>query len=112
MSSAESSKKPRGKAFPKGVSGNPGGRPRRTEEEVELISACKEKTKEALDVITKLMTSSKQDTVKLGAATYIIDRGWGKATQIINANVNARIDVTPEDAIRMAKEFLQSGIAD
>lgn len=109
--SAESSKKPRGKSFAKGQSGNPGGRPKRTQEEVDLIVACKGKTKDALDTITRLMMSADKDSVKLSAATYLIDRGWGKATQNINASVNAQIDVTSDAATRMAQEFLRSRAA-
>ncbi len=36
-----SEKQQRGRHFRKGVSGNPGGRPKRTAEEVNLIAACK-----------------------------------------------------------------------
>jgi hypothetical protein len=73
--------KPRGKPFAKGVSGNSGGRPKRTQEEVDLIAACKEKTPEALEVIQDLMTNSTNDRVRLAAAEYILDRAWGKPTQ-------------------------------
>jgi hypothetical protein len=79
---AENSKmQPRGKPFAKGVSGNPGGRPKRTQEEVDLIAACKEQTPEALEVIQDLMANSSNDRVRLAAAEYILDRAWGKPTQ-------------------------------
>lgn len=83
MATAASSKKaaPRGKAFPKGKSGNPTGRPKRTEEEVSLIEACKAKTNDALTVIEALMRGADKDSVKLSAAQYIIDRGWGRPVQ-------------------------------
>lgn len=74
---------PRGKPFAKGRSGNPTGRPRRTPEEVELAEACRAKTKEALEVIDGLMRTSDNDRVRLAAAQFIIERGWGRAPERI-----------------------------
>jgi len=71
----------RGRPFAKGQSGNPGGRPKKTQEEVDLIAACKEKTADALNVIQDLMENSKNDRVRLAAAEYVLDRAWGKPTQ-------------------------------
>jgi hypothetical protein len=74
---------PRGRPFRKGASGNPGGRPKRTPEEVQLIEACRAKTPEALDVIQELMDNSSNDRVRLAAAQFIIERGYGKAPERI-----------------------------
>jgi hypothetical protein len=84
---AISKKQPRGKPFKKGVSGNPRGRPKRTEDEVNLIEACKQKTPEALAVIENLMHESANDRVRLAAAAFIVERAWGKATN--------RVEVEP-----------------
>ena len=84
---AISKKLPRGKPFKKGRSGNPGGRPKRTEDEVNLIEACKQKTPEALAVIESLMHEGSNERVQLAAAAFIIERGWGKATK--------RVEVEP-----------------
>jgi hypothetical protein len=73
----------RGRPFAKGGSGNPGGRPRRTEEEARLIEACREKTAAELGVIVGLMEDSANDRVRLAAAQFIIERGWGKAPERI-----------------------------
>ena len=95
---------PRGRPFIKGVSGNPGGRPRRTDDEARLIEACRDKTEAALAVIMGLMEDSANDRVRLAAAQFIIERGWGKAPERL-ALFNAReqgpmpgADLTPMKA--------------
>lgn len=78
---AENSKKPRGKPFPKGRTGNPGGRPKKTPEELSLIDACKAKTPNALEVIERIMLTSDNERNQLQAALAIIERAWGKPVQ-------------------------------
>lgn len=68
-------------AFPKGKSGNPGGRAKKTPEERTLEAMCRDKTPEALSTILGIMTSGENERNKLAAAQYVIDRGWGKAKQ-------------------------------
>ena len=72
-------------AFKTGTSGNPGGRPKRTPEEkaeeLALEAACRAKTKEAVETILQLMRKADKDSVRLAAAEFIIERGWGKAVQ-------------------------------
>lgn len=62
----------------KGQSGNPGGRPKGY---AEFLDACREHTPEALATILGLMAGAQAEAVKLNAAQYLIDRGWGKAPQ-------------------------------
>ncbi len=76
-------------SYVKGGSGNPSGRPKRTPEELDLIAACREKTPAALKVIEKLMDGASSDAVKLNAANSIIDRGFGRATTVIDAKITA-----------------------
>lgn len=38
-------------------------------------------TQQALDTITELMANGDQDSIRLGAARDILDRGWGKPLQ-------------------------------
>jgi hypothetical protein len=74
-------------AWQPGQSGNPGGRPKLTPEqkadEFALVQACRAKSPAALRVIEDLMLSADRDSVRLAAATFIIERGWGKAAQAI-----------------------------
>jgi hypothetical protein len=70
-------------AFKKGQSGNPGGRPKKTEEERTLEAMCRERTPEALHAILRIMAGSKQDRAKLAAAQYVLDRAWGKPKESV-----------------------------
>jgi len=70
-------------AFVKGRSGNPGGRPAKTEEERSLEAMCKERTPDALATILQIMSTGEQERSRLSAAQYIIDRGWGKAKESV-----------------------------
>lgn len=84
----ESSKKAakpkgKGKPFAKGASGNPGGRAKRTPEELDLIALCKDKTPLALDTIVKIMEKGEVEKNRLAAAQYVIDRAYGKAMQAV-----------------------------
>ena len=82
---SEKSAKPRGKGkpFQKGQTGNPSGRPRRTQEELDLIAACKAKTADALAVIDSIMHGGENERNRLSAAMAIIERGHGKTVQAV-----------------------------
>ena len=73
--------KPRGRPIQKGQVLNPGGRPKKTEEELDLIAACKAKTPQALAVMSEIMTSGEQEKNCLTAAMAIIERAYGKPVQ-------------------------------
>lgn len=79
--------KGKGKPFAKGISGNPGGRPALTADELDLRAAARLKAPEALITIIELMTNSQNDAVRLKAAEVVLDRGYGKATQTVEMNV-------------------------
>lgn len=83
-------------SFAPGKSGNPGGRKPKTEEERTLEQMCREKTPDALAVIMRIMIDGENERNQLGAAQYVIDRGWGKAQQ----NISAQLAVTFEDFLR------------
>jgi len=79
---AENSKlAPRGKPFQPGKTGNPGGRPKKTDEERTLEQMCRGKTPDALGVLIQIMESGEQERNRITAAMAIIERGYGKAVQ-------------------------------
>jgi len=77
----------KGKPFVKGIGGNPRGRPKRTAEEIDLIAACRAKAPEALAVLDHIMNEGENERNRLAAAQAIIERGYGKAVQPIDANI-------------------------
>ena len=105
---AISKKKPRGKSFAAGSSGHPTGRPKRTEEELDLLAACKFKSVDALARIENLMTTARSDSVQLNAAQFIIERAYGKAVLHTDNKHTGTMGVTlsMEQAKRIAREVL------
>ena len=47
----------------------------------ELEAACRKKTIEGMKTILELMQKADKDSVRLHAAIFVIERGWGKAIQ-------------------------------
>lgn len=68
-------------AFKPGQSGNPNGRPKKTEQEFALEKACEEKSPEALDTVIEIMRNGQSDKVRLSAAAFVIERRYGKAVE-------------------------------
>lgn len=102
---AENSKKqPRGKPFQKGVTGNPGGRPKKTQEEYDLIAACKAKTPDALDVIERVMRTSDNERNQLTAAMAIIERAWGKPVQPTETEHKGKIELEHSKRPKLTRE--------
>lgn len=77
----------KGKPFAAGQSGNPSGRPKKTEEQITLENMCKARTPEALATILSIMDGGENERNRLSAAEFVIERGWGKATQPMDINV-------------------------
>jgi hypothetical protein len=80
--SAESSKKPRGRAFAKGQSGNPGGRPKLPEDVKHVRELARQYTMQAVEALVAVLDSDSA-AGKVAAANALLDRGWGKPEQTI-----------------------------
>ncbi len=96
MTTAQNSKikakgKPRGKPIAKGQVLNAGGRPKKTPQELDLIAACKDKTPEALAVITDIMVNGEKEQTRLAAALSIIERAYGKPVQPQDVNLTGAL---------------------
>ncbi len=74
-----------GRPFPKGVSGNPGGRRKKTDEErrieFELQQACRGKAQAIFDSLLKIALHSKNEHACIAAGAFLIERGYGKAVE-------------------------------
>jgi hypothetical protein len=65
-----------GKPFPKGVSGNPGGRKPMPPEHVEAFRAT---TAEAIETLVEMMRGAEKDSDRLKAIDTLLERAWGRA---------------------------------
>lgn len=83
-----------GRPFQKGISGNPKGRPK-VSEDIRLMA--RGWSREAFERVTALL-NSEDERVALAAAQEIINRGHGKPAQTIEADVTHRI--THEEALK------------
>src|SRR5262245_38079790 len=83
--------------FARGVSGNPGGRPKLPAEMREIFQS---RGLEAAEILVKHLRAS-DPRVSVGEAREILDRAYGKPTQQINVDREERIKliaVVPEKA--------------
>ena len=86
----------RGKPFQKGVSGNPGGRPKVLSDVQEL---ARQRSPEAINTLFKIMQNEKAPTAaRVVAANSLLDRGYGKPTQPISQTLTKIDPNTMSDA--------------
>jgi hypothetical protein len=79
----------KGRPFPKGISGNPGGRPKVLGEVQEL---ARQKSPEAVNTLSNIMHDEKAlPAARVAAANALLDKGYGKPTQPISQTL-AKID--------------------
>lgn len=84
--------------YEKGRSGNPGGRPRKTQEQIDFERKCREwGTLFALDKLKKAADSGKAMEI-IAAVKEILDRGFGKSEQIQYSEVNVTTENTPNSS--------------
>jgi len=76
--------KPRGRPWPKGVSGNPGGRPKEVGHVREL---ARQHTETAIRTLVEIATDPGQPgRARVAAAEAILDRAWGRPPQALEVD--------------------------
>lgn len=104
----------RGKPFQPGVSGNPGGRPKVLE---EIKSLAREHSETAINTLAAIAGDPKANaSARVAAANVLLDRGYGKPLQTVEANINLidRMTADEQAALAAALEALardEDGIA-
>lgn len=100
--------------FQKGQSGNPSGRPKIVMADGRsLRDLAREHTVAAVETLVRIMTDDEAPpAAQVQAASNILDRGWGKASQAVELTgaeggpVETRIDLTgaPDEVVRYIAE--------
>ena len=99
-------------AWKPGRSGNPGGRPKETEDMRKTRELAQQHSIRAIERLVQLLKSN-NGPVAIRAAEAILDRGLGKPVTVIDM-MNSGVDVEPEqpkrclDFSRLTKEELQT----
>ena len=70
----------RGRPFKKGESGNPGGRPKVI---AELRALARAHAPDAIKELARLAIKAKSEAARVAAIRELLDRGYGKAQQIV-----------------------------
>lgn len=100
---AENSKKAVvGRPWPKGVSGNPGGRPK------GIAALAREHTDKAMGVLADALLND-DARVRITAAKELLDRGFGKPLTM-TADVTRRLDEMDDDELDAALDAVRTAI--
>jgi len=105
-------RKPRGKPFAKGQSGNPSGRKKVP---ADVIEAAKAHTQTAISTLADICTHGADEKARISAAEALLNRAWGKPTErheLTGANggpvhTKTTADLTDEE---LAAEIAKFGI--
>jgi hypothetical protein len=103
MADASKAKRPPGRPFVKGQSGNPGGRPKMPEELKEAMRGLADK---AIRVLSEAMDDDDR-RVRVMAANAVLDRAYGKPAQTLNAKVEG-VDIA-EAHLQALQNLTRSG---
>lgn len=91
--------KQRGRPFKPGQCGNPKGRPRKTQEIIEIETLARTVAPEAIEKLAEWMRSDNA-RASVAACSEILDRGYGRAKQAIEHSGTVSLAGALEEARR------------
>ena len=93
-------------SFQPGTSGNPGGRARGLS---QVIALAREHTELAITTLVAIAKETKAGpAARVAAASALLDRGWGKPAQAVEAtttNVSAVVMLGKGDPVEIAQNY-------
>lgn len=95
--------------WPKGVSGNPRGRPKKSNEAREVERLARASSAAALDTVLSIMQTGDGDRVRLAAALAVIERGIGKAGDVLPEPVEVAEGATMAERAEAIADAAMSG---
>lgn len=95
--------------WPKGVSGNPRGRPKKSAEAQAVDALARAESAEALGVVLAVMREGEKDRDRLAAALAVIERGIGKPGDSVAAPIKVPADATLADRAQAIADAAMQG---
>jgi hypothetical protein len=104
----------RSTSFKPGVSGNPNGRPRRSDTIaarqifVTVKAAARALTQEAVDTLVAVMRDGRATAAaRIAAATALLDRGHGRPSQAVELNVGCDLARLTDDELDALERIME-----
>jgi len=91
--------------FQKGKSGNPGGRPKKTEQLVEIEQLARQYAPQAMEALVKIAMTGKTDSARVAASIAILDRAFGRPRQTLEAKNASNVQYFISDKPLSAEEW-------
>jgi hypothetical protein len=101
-------RRPGNPGWVKGVSGNPGGRPRAIHRVQDL---AREYTEVSILALVHIVERGKSESARVAAASALLDRGWGRAPLTVTGPDGERLLPSPGDLVRLSDIQLARVIA-
>jgi hypothetical protein len=88
--------------FKKEISGNPGGRPKKTETLLEIEALARQYAPQAMEALVKIATTGKSDSARVAASIAILDRAFGRPRQMLQAQSELNVQYFITDKLSPA----------